>query len=43
MKPEKFERTTHVNHASDVVDVTVLPASVVDRVLLHGNFGAVED
>lgn len=42
-KREPLEITAYVDHAANVVDVAVLPTTVVDSILLHGDLGAVED
>ena len=34
---------TYIEHAIDIMHISVLPTTVVDVVLLHGDFRAVED
>jgi hypothetical protein len=33
---------TYEKHAVDVMDITMFPATIMDVVLWHGDFGAVE-
>ena len=35
--------STHIEHAIDVVHITMFPSSMVDVILGHGNLRAVED
>lgn len=38
-----YQGVTHVEHAIDVMHITVFPPTIVDVILGHGNFRTVED
>lgn len=42
-KEKRLQRAAHVDHAANIVDVAVLPSTVMNRIFLHGDLGAVED
>jgi hypothetical protein len=42
-KKEARRTETNVDHSVDVVHVAVLPATVMDGILVHGDLGTVED
>jgi len=42
-RDEAFRGDLRKEHAVDIVDVAVLPATIVDKIFWHGNFGSVEN